>query len=109
MAAKKIIQYANVGGNGTLLKEFHVIPNGEKWVIDNFGAADINNGDNKSSLYVLRYGTDVIKIISVTGATIEIPMKFEIIGNGVNKINVFIENTSSDSKRMPFWVEAHNI
>jgi len=83
------------------------IPNSKKWVINKFGAVDVNLGDSKSSVYILRFGTDIITIISVTGNTYEVNINKEIIGDGVKKINVVRQNKSGHGKDMGFWVRAY--
>jgi hypothetical protein len=83
------------------------VPAGEKWVISAFGAADIQKTDPKSTLYILRFGSDIIKVISATGDTYNIAMKHEITGDGAKQLNVQRFNFSSDNKPCPFWIEAY--
>ena len=87
--------------------ESPIIPNNETWVIRVFGAADINLGDNKSSVYVLRFGNSITRVLSLTGDTKELNLQLEIVGNGVEKLNIIRMNKSGFDKEMPTWVEAY--
>ena len=106
MSAKEII-LSNVINSGTSETfEFpKAIPANEIWTIKEFGAADINMGDNISSIYVLRFGTDIIKIIALTGNTHEFILNKSLKGDGLKKLNVYVSNKSGFSKQMPFWIK----
>ena len=84
----------------------NAIPADDKWAIDRFTFADINTGDSKSSIYVLRFGTDILEFGTVTGSTDSIDVNEEIVGDGVKKINVLRYNTSGSTKKLPFKVKA---
>lgn len=108
MSSKSIIVTSSLAAGSTDNPEHpSAVPNGEVWVISHFGAADINLGDNKSTVYALRFGTDILRVISVTGVTYDIPMKVEITGNGTKKLNVLRVNNSGSTKQCPFWIDAH--
>jgi len=85
------------------------IPDGETWVITKFGAADINTGDHKSSIYTLKFGGEVLDgaIIITTGSTITLNENWEIKGDGVKKIEIDRKNTSGLAKQMPTWITAY--
>jgi len=83
------------------------IPNGETWMIEDFRAGDINLGDNKSSWYVLRFGTEIIEFISVTGNTQTVKVDQEFTGDGTKKINVLRFNESGFAKKCGFKVMAY--
>ena len=88
-------------------KESPVVPNGKTWVIKNIGACDINLGDNKSSVYVFRFGTDIIRILSLTGNTQEIELRKEFTGDGAKTFNIIRYNKSGFDKEMPCWASAY--
>ena len=83
------------------------IPAGKKWVINKFGAADIDLGDSISSVFVLRFGSDVIRILSLTGNTQEVEIKREIVGDGATLINIVRINKSAHNKELPAWVDGY--
>lgn len=83
------------------------IPNGETWIIRTFGAADINKGDSKSTVYILRFGTEIIRVLSLTGDTRELELKIDITGNGADKVNVVRRNESGYDKECAFWITAY--
>jgi len=95
------------GGANDIIEHGSAVPVGQVWFMKKFGAADVNLGDNKSSVYVLRFGTEIIKIISVTGNTQEIEVAQEIIGDGTKKVNVMRYNNSGQNKQCPFWITAY--
>ena len=107
MAEKNFIITSTVAANSQDIVEHPMaIPSGKLWVIRKFGAADINLGDSKSTVYVLRFGTEILRIISVTGNTYEPDFRFELTGDGSSKINVVRQNKSGFEKICPFWVSA---
>jgi len=87
--------------------EFPAIPTGATWVIKNFGACDINLGDGKSSVYVLMYDADIIKMLSLTGNTYETTINKEFLGDGNKKIKIKRYNKSVFNKEMPAWIKAY--
>ena len=109
MSKKSVFKQVNIPGGSIDTHDFPVIPSGGKWIIETFGAIDINNGDNCSSAYLLRFGTQVIKPISLTGNTIELTTRFEIVGNGTDYLNVIMQNNSTATKKLMFWIEAHSL
>lgn len=82
------------------------IPNGERWMLMSFGCADINTGDNKSSIYVLRWAGNVLRMAALTGNTFEVTIGKEIIGDGVKQISIQRFNRSSTNKACPCWLIA---
>ena len=85
------------------------VPDGQVWIITKFKAADINNGDNKSSVYSLLFGSTIISFISVTGSTYSADAKEEITGDGVKKLSVMRYNTSGTNKRCPVEIRVSSI
>jgi len=101
---------SNVGANSNdTVGIAQAIPSGDVWVITRFGAADINMGDNKSSIYTLQYGGEVLDgaLIVVTGSTITLNENWEMVGDGVKKIEITRKNTSASVKQMPTWIVAY--
>lgn len=84
-----------------------VIPDGERWLIRYFGAADIAD-DFISCVYKLKFGDQVLEggILSLTGCTQEVHGNWEIIGDGVSKITIERENRTNNNKPMPCWIKA---
>lgn len=110
MAEKSFIITSSINaGQQNTTEHPQAIPNGKKWIIDNFGCADINLGDNISSVYILRFGTEVIRIVSLTGDTKDFNLGIEIVGDGVKKLNVIRQNRSSHDKELPCWIMAHEV
>lgn len=110
MATQRIFQTSAIAGaTNDIINHPQIIPNGQKWVIDSFGAVDADNGDNISTVYVLRFGTDILRVISVSGNTVEIRPDYEITGNGSDRVNVIVQNKSATAKDYAFWVDAHSI
>jgi len=64
-------------------------------------------GDNKSSVYALKFGDDILRIISVTGNTHEIIMNKEITGNGTKTVKIIRMNKSGVEKQLPCWLTAY--
>ncbi len=99
----------NVSGSEN--KDFPAIDNGKNLVLRKFGAIDINNGDNKSSVYILQWGSgtsfQTIRVLSLTGDTKELDFKKELKGNGTKHVRVKVQNSSAVEKAMAFWVEAN--
>ena len=107
MSSKNIFHREVLAGGANDNIEYPVaIPIGKTWVIKEFGAVDQNNGDNKSSVYLLRFGTQEIKAICLSGNTHELKMDYEIIGNGTDKVNVIRKNLSTSDKELAFWIRA---
>ena len=95
------------GANDTIT--LPALPLDELWVITTFGAVDINVGDSKSSLYLLKWDNDIVDggIISVTGSTYEIKSTWEFVGDGIKQLSIQRFNTSNTNKQMPVWVQAY--
>jgi len=87
------------------------IPNGETWVITEFGGADINNGDNFSSTYQLKYNGSNLPgaFISVSGNTVVLKGNWEIKGKAQSDGKIEIERTnySNKDKILPTWIRAY--
>lgn len=92
-------------------QDFPAIARGKNLVLRRFGAIDINLGDNKSSVYVLQWGSgstfQTIRVLSLTGDTKEIEFKKELEGDGTKHLRVSVQNSSPTSKKMAFWIEAN--
>ena len=108
MASKELIVTTTLAaGSQDTVNHPQAIPTGKIWVVKDFGAVDINKGDNKSSVFILRFGTEIIRILSLTGASKEIPIKRDLIGDGSKKINVVRRNESGYDKELPFWITGY--
>ena len=103
---KSFILVSNLNAASNDLYETPVIPLNDVWMLKEFGACDVNLGDSKSSVYVLFFGSEVLKIISVTGNTCNIAISQEIIGNGADTIKIRRYNNSGFTKQMPVWLKA---
>jgi len=107
MNNKDIIEIINVPANTQdVYDSLPNIPLNDVWKIKSFGACDLNNGDNKSSFYLLKYGNTNICPICITGNTVEININKEFKGDGNNKFTVVYKNNSSESKNLAFWIRA---
>lgn len=112
MADKNIINTSNLNAGVTDNIDSVPIPNGESWTIYQFGAADINLGDNRSTTYLLRFGTvgnfKDLGLISVTGNTFAQKLRETITGNGTKFVRVVRINNSVSNKACPFWIKAQS-
>jgi len=107
MAEKNIVITSIVGAGLNSTYDFPIILNGVVWMVTHFGAADMNLGDNKSSVYVLKWGSDIERIISLTGNTSEIALNKEFTGDGVKKLSILRMNKSGFDKQLPCWIRAY--
>lgn len=110
MAKKHEIIKQLVAATTTETKTYPAVPDGKTVVLKMFGAADINNGDNKSSVYILQWGSagsfQTIRVLALTGNTQDIEMKRPLRGDGTKFLRVLSQNNSSSSKELVFWFEA---
>lgn len=109
MIITKIID-KDINANSNYVEELPIVPNNKRWVIKKFGAIDINNGDNKSSVYALQLYENsqwiTLRVISLSGNTLEFDVEKEILGDGVKKLRIYMENKSNLNKKLVCWVEA---
>lgn len=106
MSDKSFIIVSQLASNSSDSLETPALGDGERWNIEKFGAADINLGDNKSSVYVLKFGNEILRIFALTGDTQEVDLNQDIIGNGTKKISVIRYNKSGFQKECPVWFRA---
>ena len=91
---KILTDIINAGGQN--VHNFPVIPPGKIWVIKEFGAADINLGDNISTIYVLRWDGQAVPgfAFSLTGTTYSNQSPIEFEGDGTKKLSIYRKNYS---------------
>jgi len=97
-------KYSNLAANSTDTDTIQ-IPSDTRIFIAKVGAADINIGDNKSSIYTVEWGSDILAVIALTGNTQEISVNQQIVGDGIKSLRVRRYNKSGEAKAMPIWVE----
>ena len=107
MANKSNILVQAVAAGGNEIIESPVIPNGKVWVIKKFGGAIPNLGDNYSGNVVLRFGTTILRVLTLCGSSQEIQLNSEVTGNGSDKLNVVLQNPSTNAKDIVFWYDAY--
>lgn len=107
MASKSIMQTQSVLGGDTYIYESPIIPNGSVWVIKKFGAAVPRLNDHYSANIILRIGTDIIRILTLCGNSSDVDINTEIIGDGIKKLNIIIQNQSIVEKTIAFWFDAY--
>lgn len=107
MSDKSIILIDSVAAGGSETFQTPAIGSGKTWALKTFGAADINMGDSKSSVYVLMFGSDILRIISVTGNTKELDIKKDITGDGTKRLKIIRYNKSGYDKQCPCWVSGY--
>jgi len=95
------------GTMNDLTEHDEVVPSGKKWVLQQFSAGDINYGNNKSSGYIIRFGTEILRFFVYTGNSERVNLAIEITGNGVDKINVMRRNYDTVNKPLPFVLEMY--
>lgn len=108
MADKSYIESGIVNAGQNHDKVFAVIPAGEIWKIVSFKCADINMGDNKSSVFVIYFGFDVINFYSVTGDTILDLQNYELVGDGTKSVKITRMNKSGSNKVLPYKITAYS-
>ena len=108
--SKSQIIRETVNAGTQTIKTFPIIPSGDTWKLDMFGAMDINFGDNKSSVYILQFGSTgswtTVRVISVTGTTTDMDIFKEFTGNGTKRFRVIMINNSGTNKDLAFWMIA---
>jgi len=110
---RDLLKLSNVTVGNTDNIDTGIIPTGNKLIITRFGAADVNIGDNKSSLFILKWGVvgsfDELAVISLCGDTFEYAMKEQLIGDGVKFLRISRSHQSASDKRCPVWVKAYDV
>lgn len=109
MADLSRISQVSLASLATVNEDSVVIPNGNIVVIRKFGFADVNNGDNKSTIFVLKFGVvgnfETIRIGSATGACQELWVNKSFPGDGVKFFRMTIVNGSVLSKTVAYWLD----
>lgn len=109
MIQRKLIITSVGAGVMDDVMSYPVIPAKKTFVIKLFGGADINMGDNKSSVWILQYGKneawDTIRILALTGCTKDLLMKYPLIGDGTRNVRIIRRNYSGTTKELPCWIE----
>lgn len=112
MADRTIRVLSNLAAGATDTTDSPVIPNGRTLTISRFGGADVNLGDNKSSAYLLQFGTVGsfvdLGVIALTGNTIELAIGVSVLGNGAKFLRITRQNNSASLKRCPVWVRGYD-
>lgn len=96
--------------NNAYVEVSPIVATDKVWRIDEFGALDINTGDNISSVYVLQYGNDtsgwqLIRAISLTGNTQAFNINKEFTGDGTKQFRVIMQNNCGTEKDLHFWIK----
>jgi len=104
----KDFSVVNAGVTNDIVEHADVVPNGTVWSMQFFSAADINQGNNASSVYVIRFGTEILRFFVYTGNSDRVNLgPIEVTGNGTDKVNVMRMNYDSVNKRLPFVLEMY--
>lgn len=105
---RTIIITSSVNASSNHTTESPIVPSGKKWEVVKFGAGSLKPGLSGGvpvcDWYILRFGSDIIRFISVRDTTIEFEINKEFTGDGVKKFSVQRYNNSDENKQMPFWV-----
>ena len=106
---RKFIFRNDVAAGGQSTENFTITPDKKSFVPRAFGGADINLGNNKSSIYILEWGTpgsfDTVAIVSATGTTESTILKEQYEGDGVKYARVILMNTDSAAKDLVCWLD----
>jgi hypothetical protein len=106
---KTVVNITNLNAGLTDNINLGLIPPGAVWKVQSFGATDINLGDHKSTMYVLRWGAGAtwtnIRPISLTGNTVEILIEQDFVSHPSYQLNVLRWNRSAYNKYCSFWVK----
>lgn len=112
MADRTIKKFSSVPATTTDTFNSGVIPAGKKLYIIKIGGADLNTGDNKSSLFVVQFGSgaafDEIAVFTATGSAYEFDVKEELLGDGVKFLRLTRQNNSAVAKRIMLWVKGYD-
>ena len=102
----------NAGANSSF--DFPAVPEGKRILIIKFGALD-RALDNlgKGSFFVLQWGSAgnfaELAAISVVGNTIELPVSYQITGDGTKFLRVKSYNDSATNKQIIWWLKAKEL
>lgn len=109
MADLSIFVRTNIAAGATSNHDFAPVPAGKTVRVMKFGALDINNGDHKSSIYLLQWGTpgsfEQVRGIALTGNTFEYEIGKVVTGDGAKFFRVMRINTSGAAKDLVFWAD----
>jgi len=111
MKMRKLKRSVLVAAGATIDEDLPALAPNKNIVLKQFGAIDINNGDNKSSVYILQWGSpgsfEILKVLSLTGATQETAFgKGHVLeGDGTKFLRMKCTNTSGSPKDLVAWVE----
>jgi len=112
VADRAIRIFSTLAAGATDTTDSAVIPNGRKLTVTKFGAGDINLGDNKSTAYLLQWGTvgSFIELaaLAFTGSTDELPVDVTVVGNGAKFLRITRQNNSASAKRCPVWIKGYD-
>jgi hypothetical protein len=110
MAERTRVIISSLGAGATDTTDIGPIPSGKRFIIKEFGAGGVVDTDNRSSLYLLQWGTvgsfEDIRAISVSGTTVCLNIGKEFTGDGAKFLRITRVNTSITAKRCPVWVVA---
>ena len=84
--------------------ESSIIDEGETWTVRYFGACYIKSQDELGSVYILRFGSEIIRIIALCGGTQELNIDETFTGDGVKTFSIQRINDSLTIKRLPCWL-----
>jgi hypothetical protein len=110
LANRSLSILTSVPAGTTDTRDLTPIPNGKTIVIKRVKISEPNGGDNKSSIFVVQWGTvgSFLEVFAgaITGDFREIDLREDLLGDGVKFIRILRQNTSATNKRLMFWLEA---
>ena len=117
MADRTLKNLSSLAAGGTDNTDSPAIPAGKVVRLVELIAGDINTGpagvaDHKSSGYVVQFGIvgtfTEIAFAAMTGNTIRLELKDELVGDGAKFVRVVRQNNSGVAKRCPFILRAYD-
>jgi hypothetical protein len=109
MADRSILRRDVVAAGATSTIDTPAIPDGAIVTIRKFGVSEPNIGDNKSSTFVLRWGSPgsftIVRALHASGSPHEIVVNKRVTGNGTRFLRVEVTNASAAPKEVFVWLD----
>ena len=102
MFDKSFCEEQTINASDTYTKEW-TIPNGKRWTVTRFGGSCRESAQALN--IALRFGTELIRKANMAGATCDLEMAKEFIGDGTKKIKVIMRNNSASQIKAIYWVD----
>jgi len=86
---------------------------GDRWMIQIFGASEAGTGDGIASVVKLQLGRPgnwtTLRSFGLSSTVAEVSLERVVTGNGTKRLRVVRENRSAAGKPIMAWVEAYKL